>query len=90
MPHAFPRPKLKIREAMKRARVKYEVRRLAKSMNLVEAQNPKMDLNYLTISNPMMLSDEERTERLSEMVDAVNAIVDSDVILLGMWVSQTE
>jgi hypothetical protein len=90
MPHAFPRPKLKIREAMKRAGVKYEVRRLAKSMNLVEAQNPKMDLNYLTISIPMMLSDEERTERLSEMVDAVNAIVDSDVILLGMWVSPTE
>jgi hypothetical protein len=87
MPHAFPRRRLKIREVMKREGIKYEVRRLAKSLNLVESQNPEMDLNYFNMSIPMMLSDEEITERLSAVADTVIDIEDSDVILLGMWVS---
>jgi len=67
--------------------IKYEVRRLAKSLNLVEAQNPKVDLNYFNISVPMTLSGKEKTARLSEVADAVLEIENSDVILLGMWVS---
>ena len=41
------------------------------------------------MSIPMRFSDEEKMERLSEMVDTVSAIDDSDVILLGMWISPT-
>jgi hypothetical protein len=89
MPHAFPRRRLKIREVMKGEGVNYEVRRLAKSLDLVEGQNPRVDVNYFTISIPMALSYEDRSDRLAEVGDAVNAIENSDVILLGMWVSPT-
>lgn len=65
-----------------------QVRRLAESLNLPEAQNPKVDLNYFTISISRGLSDEKKSERLSEMVDTVTAVGEgSDVILLGMWIA---
>ena len=85
-----PRRRLKrFTEVTGRLGVDRQVRRLAASLNLSEAQNPKVDLNYFTMSIPMRLSDEEKSERLSEMVDTVSAIEDSDVILLGMWISPT-
>ena len=85
-----PRRRLKrFTEVTGRLEVDRQVRRLAASLNLSEAQNPKVDLNYFTMSIPMRLSDEEKSERLSEMVDTVSAIEDSDVILLGMWISPT-
>ncbi len=65
-------------------------RRIAESLDFVEAQNPKVDLNYFTFSIPMRRSDEEKMERLAELVDTISAIEDSDVILLGMWISPTE
>ena len=38
----------------------------------------------------MHLSDDEKSERLSEMADTVTAVGErSDVILLAMWVSPT-
>ncbi len=50
------------------------------------SNDPKVDLNYFTISIPMALSDEESTERLSEMVDTITAVGErSDVVILGMW-----
>jgi hypothetical protein len=48
-----------------------QIRRLAESLNLAEAQNPTVELNYFTISVPMRLSDEEKEERLAELADTV-------------------
>lgn len=62
-----------------------QVRRLAESLNLAEARNSTVDLNYFTISVPMRLSDEEKEQRLAELADTVSAIQGSDVILLGIW-----
>jgi hypothetical protein len=56
-------------------------------LDLAEAKNPKVDLNYFSLGIPMRLSDEEKLERLSEIVDTVRAIEGSDIIVLGMWVS---
>ena len=66
-----------------------QVRRLAGSLNLAEAQNAKANLDYFTLSIPMSLSDEEKQERLADMVDTVTAIENSDVTLLGIWMSPT-
>ena len=86
-----PSRKLKsFREVTKHVGVNWNIRRLAESLNLAETQNPKVDLNYCTLSIPMRLSDEEKMERLSEVVDTVMAIQNSDVTLLGIWVSPTE
>jgi len=64
---------------------------LAEALDLTKSRSndPKVDLNYFSLSIPMHLSDEEKIQRLSEMVDTVSAIEDSDVILLGMWISPT-
>jgi hypothetical protein len=62
-----------------------QVRRLAESLNLAEARNPTVDLNYFTISVPMSLSDDEKEQRIAELADTVSAIQGSDVILLGIW-----
>jgi len=77
------------REVTKHVGVDRQVRRLAQAMHLTEARSndPKVDLNYFTISVPMRLSDEEKKETLSELVDSVQAIEGSDVLLLGIWVS---
>ena len=86
-----PRRRLRsFREVTKHVGIDRQLRRLAESLNLPEAQNPKVDLNYFTLSIPMRLSDNEKSERLSEMVDTVSAIEDSDVIVLGIWISPTE
>jgi hypothetical protein len=86
-----PRRRLKsFKEVTKHVGVKHQVRRLAESLDFVEAQNPKVDLNYFTLSIPRHLWDEEKMEAVSELVDTVQAIEDSDVILLGMWISPTE
>ena len=53
------------------------------------SNDPNVDLNYFALSIPMRLSDEEKMETLSEMVDTVQAIEGSDVVLLGMWISPT-
>jgi hypothetical protein len=53
------------------------------------SNNRKVDLNYFTLSIPMRLSDEEKMETLSKLVDTVQAIEGSDVVLLGMWISPT-
>jgi len=85
-----PRRRLKpFKEVTKHVGVDHKVRRLAEALDFVEAQNPKVDLNYFTMSIPMRLSDDEKWQCLSEIVDTVSAIEDSDVILLGMWVSPT-
>ena len=85
-----PRRRLRsFRDVTKHVGIDRQLRRLAKSLNLPEAQNPKVDLNYFTLFIPMGLSDEEKSTRLSEMVDTVSAIEDSDIILLGMWISPT-
>jgi len=85
-----PRRRLKpFREITKNVGVDHKVRRLAEALDFVEPQNAKVDLNYFTPSIPRRLSDEEKMEALSELVDTVQAIEDSDVILLGMWVSPT-
>jgi hypothetical protein len=64
----------------------------SQEMDLTKSRSndPKVDLNYFTISVPMRLSDEEKMERLSDVLGTITAIEDSDVILLGMWVSPTE
>ena len=93
MPQIAPRRRLKpFREVTKGVGIKHQVRRLAETLDLTEASqtrgpNPKFDVNYFTLSVPMRLSDEEKLEALSELVDTVRAIEDSDVILLGMWIS---
>ena len=85
-----PRRRLRsFRDVTKHVGIDRQLRRLAESLNLPEAQNPKVDLNYFTLFIPMGLSDEEKSTRLSEMVDTVSAIEDSDIILLGMWISPT-
>jgi hypothetical protein len=85
-----PRRRLKpFREVTKNVGIDRQVRRLAEEMDLTEAQNLEVDLNYFTLSIPMRLSDEEKQERLADMVDTVQAIEGSDVVLLGMWVSLT-
>jgi len=85
-----PRRRLKsFKEVMKNVGVDHKVRRLAEALDFIEAQNPKVDLNYFTMSIPRHLSDQEKMERLSEVVDTITAIEDSDVILLGMWISPT-
>jgi hypothetical protein len=76
-------------EVTKHVGVDRQIRRLAESLNFAEAQNPKVDLNYLTISISRHLADEEKMEALSEVVDTVMSIQNSDVILLGMWISPT-
>jgi hypothetical protein len=86
-----PRRKLRsFREVTKNVGIDRRIRRLAESLNFAEAQNPKVDLNYFTLSIPMRLSEDEKMETLSELVDTVSAIEGSDVILLGMWMSSTE
>jgi hypothetical protein len=79
------------REVTKHVGIDRRVRRLAEEMDLIEAlsNDPKVDLNYFTVVVPMRLSDEEKMETLSELVDTVQAIEESDVVLLGMWVSPT-
>jgi DNA-binding transcriptional regulator LsrR (DeoR family) len=67
-----------------------QIRRLAESLNLAEARNPTVELNYFTLSIPMVLSQEEKEERIAELADTVTAIKNSDVTLLGIWVSPTE
>ncbi len=85
-----PHRKLKpFREVTKHIGVERQIRRLAESLNFAETQNPKVDLNYCTISISRHLSDEEKSAYLSEMVDTVSAIENSDVILLGIWASPT-
>jgi hypothetical protein len=81
------RVKSSFREVTKHVDVDRQVRRLAESLDLAEARNPKVDLNYFTLSVPMHLSDEEKRQRLAELVDSVTGIENSDVILLGIWVS---
>jgi hypothetical protein len=88
-----PRRRLKpFKEVTKHVEIDHKVRRLAEALALTgsRSNDPKVDLNYFTLSIPMRLSDDERSERLSEMVDTVSAIEGSDVILLGIWVSPTE
>ncbi len=90
MQHIVPRRRLKpFKEVTKHVGVKHQVRRIAESLDFVEAQNPNVDLKYFTLFIPMRLSDEEKMEALSELVDTVQAIEGSDVVLLGMWVSPT-
>ncbi len=85
-----PRRRLKpFKEVTKHVGVNRQLRRLAESLNLAEAQNPEVDLSYFTLSIPMRLSDEEKMDTLSELVDTVQAVEGSDVILLAMWVSPT-
>lgn len=71
--------------------IERQVRRLAEEMDLTKSRSndPNVDLNYFALSIPMRLSDEEKMETLSEMVDTVQAIEGSDVVLLGMWISPT-
>ena len=86
-----PRRRLKsFREVTGSIVLDRQVRRLAESLNLAEARNPTVDLNYFTLSIPMVLSDEEKEKRLAELADTVMAIKNSDVTLLGIWVSPTE
>jgi hypothetical protein len=75
------------KEVTKQIGLDRQLRRLAEAMNVAEARNPKVDLNYFTLSVPMRLSDEDKMETLSELVDTVQAIESSDVLLLGIWVS---
>lgn len=85
-----PRRRLNpFKEVTKHVGVKHQVRRLAESLDFVEAQNTEVDLNYFTLSISMRLSDDERMEALSELVDTVRAIEGSDVVLLGIWSSPT-
>jgi hypothetical protein len=86
-----PRRKLRsFTEVMKHVGVARQVRRLSDSLDLAEARNSKVDLNYFLLSIPMSVSDEEKVERLSEMADTVTAIENSDVVLLGIWSSSSE
>jgi hypothetical protein len=87
MLQTFPRRRFNFREVIRHVDVERRVKRLAEPMDLSKAKNPKVDLNYFNILIPMILSDKEKTERLSEVADAVLEIENSDVILLGMWVS---
>ncbi len=90
MRQIVPRRRLKpFKEVTKHVGVNRQLRRLAESLNLAEAQNLKADLNYFTMSIPRRLSDEEKQERLADMVHTVAAIEGSDVVLLGMWISPT-
>jgi len=84
-----PRRRLKpFREVTKQVGIERQVRRLAESLNLAEAQNPKVDLNYFSTSVEMKLSDQEKAERLADLSDTITAISEkSDVVILGMWVS---
>jgi hypothetical protein len=88
-----PRRKLKpFREVTKSVDVDQKVRRLAEALNVMEPRrntdgNPRVNLNYFSISIPMSLSEDDRMERLSDVVDTINAIDGSDVVLLGMWIS---
>jgi len=91
MQQIAPRRKLKsFKEVTKHVGVDRQIRRLAESLNVAEAQNPTVDVKYFTFSIPMRLSDEEKMDTLSELVDTVQAIEDSDVILLGMWISPAQ
>jgi hypothetical protein len=92
MQQIAPRRRLKpFKEVTKHIGIERQVRRLAEEMNLTESRSndAKVDLNYFTLSIPMRLSDEEKMETLSQLANTVSAIEDSDVILLGMWVSPT-
>ena len=90
MQQTAPRRRLEsFKDVTKHVGVQRQIRRLAESLNLPEAQNPKVNLNYFTSSIPTRLSDEEKMERLSELVDTTQAIEGSDVVLLGMWISPT-
>ena len=84
-----PRRRLKkFREVTKHVDLEQKVRRLAEALDLTEARNPKVDLNYFTTSIPLGLSDEDRTERLSDLTDTVTKLGEkSDVVILGMWIS---
>jgi hypothetical protein len=93
MQQIAPRRRLRsFREVTKHIGLERQVGRLAEAMNLTESRrngeaNPKVDLNYFTVSIPMVLSEEEKNERLSDLVETVTAIDGSDVILVGIWVS---
>ena len=80
------------KEVAKNVGVDHKVRRLAEALDLTESRlnDPKVDVNYFTLFIPMRISDEENLGRLFDVVDTITAIEDSDVILLGMWVSPTE
>jgi hypothetical protein len=89
-----PRRRLKsFKEVTKHVGVQRQIRRLAEEMDLTKprSNDPTVDLNYFTMSIPTRLSNEEKSARLSEMVDTVTAVAEgSDVVILGMWVSPTE
>jgi hypothetical protein len=93
MQQIAPRRRLRsFREVTKHIGLERQVGRLAEAMNLTESRrngeaNPKVDLNYFTVSIPMVRSEEEKNERLSDLVETVTAIDGSDVILVGIWVS---
>jgi hypothetical protein len=93
MQQRSPRRRVRsFREVTKHVGVDRLVRRLAEALDLTKSRrngqaNPKVDLNYFTVSIPMVLSEEEKSERLSDLVETVTAIDGSDVILLGIWVS---
>jgi hypothetical protein len=97
MPQIVPRRKLKsFRSVTKHVHINEKVRRLAEAMNLTESRrddgaDPKVDLNYFSISIGMRLSDEEKADRLADLSDTVTAIGGkSDVVILGMWISNHE
>jgi len=50
---------------------------------------PKVGRDYFAMSLPMRLSELEKWERLFEMIERVNAIKESDVILVGLRISPT-
>jgi hypothetical protein len=56
--------------------VKHQVRRLAETLGFVEAQNPRVDVNYFTISISRRLSDDEKSACFSEIIDTISAIED--------------
>ena len=91
MQQIVPRRRLRpFKEVTKHVGVKHQVRRLAEALDLTDAQTLRWIWNYFTLSIPRHLWDEEKMEAVSELVDTVQAIEDSDVILLGMWISPTE
>jgi hypothetical protein len=86
----LPRRKLKrFTEVVGKIGIDRHIKRLAEAMDLTEARptDPKVDLNYYTICVPMRSSDEDKWDKLSEMVEIARTVENSDVILVAMWVS---
>ena len=91
-----PRRRLKrFTEVTGKIGVHRQIRRLAEAMGLTKPHRNadgslQVSLNYFTMLIPIRLSEDEKMERLSEMVDTISAIEESsDVMLLGMWLSPT-